>query len=108
MSEPNVNRLDDSAPVARSPVPVRRDRRMWTITDPVEAWNLAARAMPVRSPFHPPLHAGELPGTPPPHPQRSVSASGDAPKASRGKGGRTGMKRAGRPNVPKTFGSRSK
>ena len=29
-------------------------------------------------------------------------------KASRGKGGRTRMKRAGRPNVPKTFGSRSR
>jgi excinuclease ABC subunit B len=34
--------------------------------------------------------------------------AGDGGKASRGKGGRSRMKRASRPGVPKTFGSRSK
>jgi len=39
---------------------------------------------------------------------RDGSETGDGGKASRGKGGRTRMKRASRPGVPKTFGSRSK
>jgi excinuclease ABC subunit B len=39
---------------------------------------------------------------------RDGGETDDGGKASRGKGGRSRMKRAGRPNVPKTFGSRSK
>jgi len=39
---------------------------------------------------------------------RDGSETADGGKASRGKGGRTRMKRASRPGVPKTFGSRSK
>ena len=35
-------------------------------------------------------------------------AEGDGGKAARGKGSRTRMKRASRPGVPKTFGSRSR
>jgi excinuclease ABC subunit B len=38
----------------------------------------------------------------------AVRDGSDGGKASRGKGGRTRMKRASRPNVPKTFGSRAK
>jgi len=39
---------------------------------------------------------------------RDGSEPSEGGKASRGKGSRSRMKRAGRPNVPKTFGSRSK
>ncbi|HEX3809307.1 MAG TPA: excinuclease ABC subunit UvrB [Rhizomicrobium sp.] len=39
---------------------------------------------------------------------RDGAGDGEGGKASRGKGGRTRMKRAGRPGVPKTFGSRSR
>ncbi|HXL99648.1 MAG TPA: excinuclease ABC subunit UvrB [Rhizomicrobium sp.] len=39
---------------------------------------------------------------------RDGTGDGDGGKASRGKGSRTRMKRASRPGVPKTFGSRSR